>query len=166
MFVSASVALADSHGGDDMEKNDYQHSEEAQEYVHGNPSVEQEPWLLTSGGRIYDNWWIALDGEEPEGTIPSYPTDVNSAQGGSGTWRCKECHGWDYRGKDGLYGSGSHYSGIVGINGAIGHPVEQIARTLRDENRPYIEEMISEDEMLRVAAFVSVVKSTCVGFLI
>ncbi|MDO8689788.1 MAG: c-type cytochrome, partial [Dehalococcoidia bacterium] len=33
-------------------------------------------------------------------------------------WRCKECHGWDYAGKDGAYGSGSHKTGFVGVSGA------------------------------------------------
>jgi hypothetical protein len=33
----------------------------------------------------------------------------------STTWRCKECHGWDKQGKDGAYGSGSHFTGFVGV---------------------------------------------------
>lgn len=67
----------------------------------------------------------------------------------------KECHGWDYLGKDGIYAKGSHFTGIAGINGAIGKPVDQIAATLRDANHPYTVEMTSDEEMLRVAAFVS-----------
>ncbi len=148
MSVSASTAIAD---GD----SDYTHSEEAQEFIHGSPIVESEAWLLAAGGRIYDKWWEALDRDEPEGTNPAYPTDVNGKQEGSGTWRCKECHAWDYRGDEGIYSSGSHYSGISGIDGAVGQPVELISRMLRDENHPYTEDMITDDEMLRVAAFVS-----------
>ncbi|MDK1024073.1 MAG: hypothetical protein QGD92_07565 [Gammaproteobacteria bacterium] len=30
---------------------------------------------------------------------------------------CKECHAWDYRGVEGAYGSGEHYTGIKGIQG-------------------------------------------------
>lgn len=145
--VCGTIASADS--------GDYEHSEEAQEYIHGSPIVESEAWLLAAGGRIYDKWWLALDRDEPAGTNPAYPTDVNQKQSGPGTWRCKECHGWDYRGEDGIYSSGSHFSGIPGIDGAVGRPVEQISRTLRDENHPYTPEMITDQEMLRVAAFVS-----------
>lgn len=148
MTASASIAFAESH-------SDYTHSEESQDFIHGEPIVESEAWLLAAGGRIYDKWWEALDRDPPEGTNPTYPTDVNQKQSGSGTWRCKECHGWDYRGAEGIYRSGSHYSGIAGIDGAVGQPVELISRILRDENHPYSEEMINNEEMLRVAAFVS-----------
>ena len=41
---------------------------------------------------------------------------------GADTWRCKECHGWDYAGKDGAYGSGDHRTGIVGVLGTAMTP--------------------------------------------
>ncbi len=148
LTATASIAFADSH-------SDYSHSEESQDFIHGTPIVESEAWLLAAGGRIYDKWWEALDRDAPEGTNPAYPTDVNQKQSGSGTWRCKECHGWDYRGADGVYSAGSHYSGIPGINGSVGKPVEFISRILRDDNHPYSQDMITDEEMLRVAAFVS-----------
>jgi hypothetical protein len=88
------------------------------EFIHGAPSNPSDAWTLAAGGRIYDNWWDALDREEPEGTHPSYP--ASAEQEGAVTWRCKECHGWDYKGVDGVYRSGSHYTGIKGIDGAIG----------------------------------------------
>ncbi|MHC4453804.1 MAG: c-type cytochrome [Planctomycetota bacterium] len=47
------------------------------------------------------------------GNHPLYP--VKGKKKGISTWRCKECHGWDYIGKVGRYKSGSHYSGIKGI---------------------------------------------------
>ncbi|MDH5797930.1 MAG: cytochrome c, partial [Paracoccaceae bacterium] len=86
---------------------------------------------------------------------PAYPTAENQKQTGSGTWRCKECHGWDYQGASGVYGKGSHYTGIPGIRGAAGKSVDAIKATLRDENHPYTKEMISDAEMALVAAFVS-----------
>ena len=147
-FALSGAVLAD---GDE----DYNHKPEAQDFIHGAPEVPSEAWTLAAGGRIYDNWWSALDRDEPEGTNPAYPIGVNTEQTGEGTWRCKECHGWDYLGKDGIYAKGSHFTGIKGINGAIGKPVQDIAMTLRDANHPYSTEMISDEEMLRVAAFVS-----------
>jgi cytochrome c553 len=44
---------------------------------------------------------------------PLYPS--LAAKSGSTTWRCKECHGWDYIGSEGRYSSGSHYTGIGGL---------------------------------------------------
>jgi thiosulfate dehydrogenase len=129
------------------------HDPKAQAFVHGAPEAPTEAWTLAAGGRIYDNWWEALDRKEPKGTHPSYPKA--SKQAGSATWRCKECHGWDYRGNQGIYGSGSHYTGIPGINGAIGKPTEEIAVMLRDASHGYTPDMINDDELTRVAAFVS-----------
>ena len=34
-----------------------------------------------------------------------HKTQMNAS--GSDTWRCKECHGWDYMGVDGAYAGGS-----------------------------------------------------------
>lgn len=68
---------------------------------------------VAEGGRAYDKWWVDTGLQEPRGTHPSYPAEGKAT--GSATWRCKECHGWDYRGRDGAYASGSHYSGITGI---------------------------------------------------
>lgn|GEM_PF-1176153 len=68
------------------------------------------------GGRLYDQWWSEAGLPEPVGDHPLYP--AVGAQSGSTTFRCKECHGWDYKGVDGVYGSGSHFTGIAGILGS------------------------------------------------
>jgi len=138
----AALALADTSAG----------SEEAQ-FVFGTPDEPSEAWLLAAGGRIYDNWWDALDRKEPTETHPAYPESGRKT--GSTTWRCKECHGWDYRGRDGRYGEGSHYTGIKGIDGAKGSDPARIAKLLREKPHSYSAEMIKDDELARVAAFVS-----------
>jgi len=73
-------------------------------------------WTTTStsqGGQLYDKYWIITGGAVPTGEHMLYPT--NGVQSGNSTWRCKECHGWDYIGKDGRYNGGSHYTGIAGL---------------------------------------------------
>ncbi|MFN4154687.1 MAG: c-type cytochrome [Paracoccaceae bacterium] len=132
-----------------------EHGLHQQEFVHGAPQVQSKEWQIAAGGRIYDNWWEALDRAEPEGTNPAYPVTVNADQTGPGTWRCKECHGWDYQGVSGIYSKGSHFTGIKGIMGMRGAPLEEIVPILRNASHPYTKEMISDDEMLRVALFVS-----------
>lgn len=129
------------------------HDPKAQDVVHGAPPEPSDAWLLAAGGRIYDNWWEALDRPEPTSTNPAYP--ATSRQKGADTWRCKECHGWDYRGKDGVYRKGSHHTGIKGIDGAAGRSVEEIAKILRNADHPYTPGMIGDDEIRRVALFVS-----------
>ncbi len=154
LAVSAITAFTISAGSaftDD--DDDYEHDDDAQEFIHGAPSNPSDPWVLAAGGRIYDNWWEALDREQPEGTHPSYP--AAGSQEGATTWRCKECHGWDYKGVSGIYRAGSHYSGIKGIDGAIGMDEAAIVSVLRSPLHGYTQDMIDDDELARVAAFAS-----------
>jgi hypothetical protein len=146
VFTSAQGLQADD---DESEP----HDDEAQSVVHGRPADPSKPWRIAQGGRIYDNWWEALDRDEPEGTHPSYP--ASAEQSGEVTWRCKECHGWDYKGAAGIYRKGSHYSGIVGIEDAIGKPVGEIAALMREPLHGYTAEMITDAELENLALFVS-----------
>lgn len=128
------------------------HRPEQEDFVHGAPEKPSQPWLLAAGGRIYDNWWEALDRKKPQGTNPSYPG--TGKRSGATTWRCVECHGWDYKGKDGLYGSGERYTGIKGIRAATRLSVARIVALLRKAPHNYTPEMIRDDELARVAMFV------------
>jgi len=70
---------------------------------------------VVHGGKIYDKWWqITANSTEPTTTNTRWPAS-NTTIIGSSTWRCKECHGWDYRGADGAYASGKHATGFNGI---------------------------------------------------
>jgi len=77
------------------------------------------------GGKLYDEWWIVNGAAEPMGEHPLYPMD--GSQFGSTTYRCKECHGWDYEGVAGAYASGSHFTGIPGVLGTSMTPREIFA---------------------------------------
>lgn len=77
-------------------------------------SFTTEP-ALSGGGQLYDKWWVVLGVDEPIDDQPLWATQDNNARSGKDTWRCKECHGWDYRGADGAYGSGSHFTGFTGV---------------------------------------------------
>lgn len=74
--------------------------------------------VLVRGGSLYDKWWSVNSGTEPTADHPLWatrPDTSSNTRTGSDTWRCKECHGWDYMGVDGAYGSGSHRTGFDGI---------------------------------------------------
>lgn len=132
------------------------HGSPLQVFVHGAPQSPTAAWSLAAGGRIYDTWWDALDRRKPLGTHPSYPTDGNRS--GVNTWRCVECHGWDYKGKDGVAGRGQpmgdRYTGIIGIRGAQRLSPQAILKLMRSPSHGYTTDMISDEEMLRLAAFV------------
>jgi mono/diheme cytochrome c family protein len=77
------------------------------------------------GGRMYDNWWAVGGVAAPEGEHPLYP-EIGE-QAGSATFRCKECHGWDYKGADGAYATGPHFTGIPGLSGSTMTVSQKIA---------------------------------------
>ncbi|MFQ5624581.1 MAG: c-type cytochrome [Paracoccaceae bacterium] len=106
---------------------------------------------LSRGGLLYDKWYKIV-GVEVDETHPSYPSDAKKA--GADTWRCKECHGWDYKGADGAYSSGSHATGIKGINGMAGADPADIVAVLKDDTHAF-GDMMSDDNYQDLAMFVS-----------
>jgi len=80
------------------------------------------------GGKLYDLWWEVNGAPQPAGDHPLYP-EIGQ-QAGSATFRCQECHGWDYKGLDGDYGAGIHFTGIRGVFGTALSP-RQIFDLLR-----------------------------------
>lgn len=108
---------------------------------------------IVRGGQIYDKWWKVLKTAEPTGTHSAYPADA--AKEGSSTWRCKECHGWDYVGPKGRYSSGSHFTGIVGIEGVAGGDPTVIAAAIRGAPHGFGSDLIDDAAMTDLANFVS-----------
>jgi mono/diheme cytochrome c family protein len=117
------------------------------------PSVESDAYAITRGGQLYDKWWEVLGTKPPAGSHPSYPS--TGKQTGDATFRCKECHGWDYKGGSGAYSKGSHVTGIKGINGKAGSDVSAITAILRDKTHAYTPEMIPDKAMEQLARFVN-----------
>ncbi len=106
-------------------------------------ALDVEPWTLAMdgptatnsagyvlasairGGRLYDRWWREANIAAPAGDHPLYP--AVGVRSGTTTFRCKECHGWDYKGVAGAYASGSHFTGIAGVIGSTKTPQEMFA---------------------------------------
>ncbi len=92
---------------------------------------------VAAGGKLYDKWWKAVPGvKEPVGDHPLWALQTTNKRKGDDTWRCKECHGWDYRGKDGAYGSGSHKTGFPGVMAAQEKTVDLIKAILKGSTSP------------------------------
>ncbi len=111
------------------------------DYVYGVPAAPSKTWILSAGGRLYDNWMTALGVEGPNSTHPAWPSS-NNKKTGNVTWRCKSCHGWDYLGANGNYGSGSYLTGIGGVRGVIGRDPAEIAKLQTDSTHGYTDDMI------------------------
>jgi thiosulfate dehydrogenase len=109
---------------------------------------------LKRGGLMYDKWWKINGGTEPTTTNPLYPS-VGQKSGAS-TWQCKECHGWDYIGKDGHYASGSsHYTGIAGVWDARNNDKTDVFDAIKDEGGNHdFSAVLSDDDVLDLTKFI------------
>jgi thiosulfate dehydrogenase len=106
---------------------------------------------LKLGGLLYDNW-PKVTGKKPGGTHPLYPE--GGKKQGPASWRCKECHGWDYLGDKGRYRSGSHYTGIEGILEEAGEGRAELLSSLRDaDDKHDFSPWLSEAELEALALF-------------
>lgn len=78
-------------------------------------NVDSDADKIALGGRLYDNWMVESGIEALPGDHPLWSTQTTNTRTEATTFRCKECHGWDYKGDTGAYGSGSHFTGFTGV---------------------------------------------------
>ena len=105
---------------------------------------------IVRGGRLYDNWFSESGSTPPRGIHPSFNPGMaltNAQQ--ANTWRCKECHGWDYMGQTG----GLHLDAVKGIRSMAGAPPSAIIAVLKDGRHQY-GSYLNPHELLDLANFV------------
>jgi thiosulfate dehydrogenase len=110
---------------------------------------------VNRGGALYDKFWAVAGLDAPADDHPlwaSRPDTESNTRTGADTWRCKECHGWDYKGVDGAYSSGSHRTGIDGIFGTMIAAEE--AFDLIKTDHSYGQAGLSDDDIWDLAKFV------------
>ena len=132
-----------------MAQDDEQEAGEAVGHSHDPTNI----WAVARGGQLYDNWMSVMEREAPEGSHPAYPADGKKS--GASTWRCKECHGWDYMGVAGAYASGSHRTGIKGVREVAGMDPEDIHKIIMDDTHALTEEIMPHSAMEKLALFLS-----------
>jgi len=103
---------------------------------------------------LYDKWYKVIGEDAPKVSHPAYPAEGKKAKKPGDNWRCKECHGWDYLGKDGGYASGSHFTGIKGISGMKGAATGAIVKVLKNKTHGLANKM-DDDDFMDLANFVS-----------
>ena len=120
-------------------------------------SVVAQAGDVAKGGRLYDAWWKEAPGASaPTGDHPLWATQTTNTRKGTDTWRCKECHGWDYKGKDGAYGSGSHKTGFVGVSDAAGKKSQaELVAILKGSSNPShdFSKLIDDTSINNLASF-------------
>ncbi|RME49857.1 MAG: hypothetical protein D6790_21970 [Caldilineae bacterium] len=108
------------------------------------------------GARLYDKWWGETGGNAPAVDQPLWALQTSNKRSGADTWRCKECHGWDYQGKDGAYASGSHATGFPGIFDAQSKSTEELVAALTGQVNPDhdFSAFLTEQDLADMAAFI------------
>lgn len=106
---------------------------------------------MARGGLLYDNWIVEL-GRKVKGIHPAYPE--GGKIGGTETWRCVACHGWDYNGKSGAYSKGVHYTGIAGIRSYRNRDPGEIVTILKNDTHAF-GTLLSDRDYEALALFVS-----------
>lgn len=153
LFAAVAIASASQGFGKDKQAG----VSPLDQFVTGAPLNPSEAWEIAAGGRIYDVWWDALGRTRPQDKNQNYP--ATGKRTGATTWRCVECHGWDYKGSEGVTAPGgafeARYTGIKGTLAAAGKPVDVIAKSLRLPPHNYSADMLRDEDLARVALFVS-----------
>ena len=106
---------------------------------------------IKKGAQLYDNWPKIKELKEKLATHQMYP--VTSKKSGLDTWRCKECHGWDYIGKDGRYKSGSHFTGIKGVYDSREKGKDELIALLKNEKHDF-SQYLSQEDLENLAEFI------------
>ncbi len=111
---------------------------------------------IVAGGQLYDKWWKVNGGTEPTTDFdPIWSTQTTNARTGADTWRCKECHGWDYIGLDGRYSSGSHYTGFDGVMTLSGGDPDAIFNSIKSAGGDHdFSAVLSNDDVLNLTKFI------------
>lgn len=148
------LALATTFGLTGAQAGIAQDESYHEDFIYGWPDQPTEAWILSRGGRLYDNWYEALGQDGPDQTHPAWPA-ANTKKTGAVTNRCKSCHGWDYRGAAGKYGSGSYQTGITGVDGMQSGDIDQIKSVIRDNTHGFTDAMIPERELGYLATFIA-----------
>jgi thiosulfate dehydrogenase len=106
---------------------------------------------IKNGALLYDNW-PKIKKADINDSHPLYPAD--SKKSGKSTWRCKECHGWDYIGKDGRYSKGSHYTGIKGVFDVRKEDRQSLYNSLTDKGEKHdFSEYLTHNEIWDLVKF-------------
>ena len=109
---------------------------------------------IMRGGELYDKWYKVIDVDAPKNSHALYPKEGKYASKPKANWRCKECHGWDYKGVNGAYAEGKHSTGIKGVDGMAGADPAKIIAVLKGDVHGYAGKMEDQD-FQDLALFVS-----------
>lgn len=122
--------------------------------VQAETTTESTEYSVARGGKLYDKWFKTNSNKSPMIPNPAYPENGEYRGKKASDWRCKECHGWDYLGKDGAYSSGKHFTGFNGILNAQNLDMAKLKVVLQDNNHGFSSKMLDDRDIKDISNFV------------
>ena len=104
-------------------------------------------FLVSLGGKLYDDLWTVLDQEPPPGANPAFP--VANLYSNRDSWRCVSCHGWDYSGVEIGETRFPSLQDLKSIDPLV------IAEKIRAARHPFPADQVSELTLTLLGAFIS-----------
>jgi thiosulfate dehydrogenase len=96
---------------------------------------------VARGARLYDQWWSEVGTSAPSTTHPADAAASSSEAGttevGRSTWRCADCHGWDYQGASGPSARGASRAGVGSLLDAAKRPSQALFEAIRGLGTPH-----------------------------
>lgn len=129
-------------------------SKDRQDYSASGPEDASLAWLISSGGRLYDNAFASLGTNAPIVQHPAWPRSDTSIDG-SETWRCKSCHGWDYIGRAGARQSRPEAPAMPALQRMRGRDPAVLMAVMNDATHQYGDEILPQHAKYRIAMFLS-----------
>ncbi len=107
---------------------------------------------IVRGGRLYDAWYKENRVDAPKTAHPAWAGQPLGETDPRTTWRCRECHGWDYRGtKSAIDG---RERAIRGVDGLMGGDPARAVLALRGDLHD-IKGRLSERDIADLANFLT-----------
>ena len=121
-------------------------------------SQSDAPGDLLRGGRLYTSWDNLVSGDLPTETHPLWPTNSAGDFPARYTWRCVNCHGWDYLGSNSRsFLNATRAMGYPDLFSVVNLPEEEILPLLNGE--VYVNHNFSayldEQDLKDLSAFLS-----------
>ena len=112
-----------------------------------------EVFVLSLGGKIYDDLWVMTGEKAPVEENPAFPLGADKS---FGTWRCVSCHGWDYKGRNGERGSAGNSEVSMDLSSLRGENPATIAARILGEPHQYDRLLLNDFVIEVLALFISV----------
>jgi mono/diheme cytochrome c family protein len=113
-----------------------------------------DTFIISLGGRVYDNFWVMFDENSPAKRNPDYPS--NNITSNADTWRCVTCHGWDYTGTQIMKDQERQRTRLSGLRHLEGAGPLELFERFNTAHPAYAGDLLTEQALELLLLFVSV----------